>query len=472
MEIDSILCDELIQEIFRRLPPSSFSAVCLVSRRWVRLFRSSTAALSLQLNNPIDLPRLFSFLSQHSFLFSLSISTTTPSATAAVSSDRLLNSIALSCPNLRELRFLNDPVSPFSLFSLSTSCPQLCSLSITLSRPVELNWVARLRFLKDLSIFITGSSLEFSSPEFNYNQLPEIYRAGLNLESLCLSGCRGSDYGLNWLWKNCNNLKKLKLKSCDGVGDNSSFSSFIKKCRGLQEVELRTCRTIIDGVLMKIAENSISLNSLLVYDGGSKEGLLQFISNNKCQLQKLDLRLPLDLDNDHLIAIGENFRFLSSLRLQSCCLVTGEGLKSLVRAMNDDNNLDELALINCDVIEREPGLLSTLGQNLKRLRKLDLSYNETLLDKELISILGSCNNLIELKLRGCRRLTNAATVCVSRSCKKLQILDLMFCSKIESEAIELFLLNSTDLKRLVIEQSKISAAAEILASNKSIEIVV
>lgn len=253
------------------------------------------------------------------------------------------------------------------------------------------------------------------------------------------------------------------------MGDNASFSAFIKRSKGLQEVELRTCRTIMDGVLLKLAENCVSLTSLLVYDGGSKEGLHQFIANSRCELQKLDLRLPLDLDNSHLIAIAENLRCLSSLRLQSCCLVTGEGLRTLGRAMND--RLEELALVNCDIIEREPGLLATLGQSLKRLLRLELSYNEMLPDKELTSMLASCSNLVELRLRGCHRLTNAATVCVSKNCKELQVLDIMYCSQLGSEAVELFLMNSSHLIKVAVEESKLSVAAITMASNKFIDLV-
>ena len=57
-----------------------------------------------------------------------------------------------------------------------------------------------------------------------------------------------------------------------------SFSAFIKGFETLKEMELRTSRTLADGVLLKLAEGSVSLSSLLVYDGGSKEGLLQLIS--------------------------------------------------------------------------------------------------------------------------------------------------------------------------------------------------
>ncbi|XP_027101830.2 uncharacterized protein [Coffea arabica] len=463
--MDSILCDELLQEIFHRLPPSSSAAVSLVSKRWLRLLRSSTVALSLTfISTPLALPSLSSFLSHHPYLSSLSLSDSSSSSFSS-SSHHLLQSIASSCPNLRHLRFLAEPVSGFSLLSLSNSCPHLSSLTITLSRPLCFQWLAPLRALKDLSVFITGSETEL----FSYNGFASVLDAELNLESLSLCGSRGVDYGLNFLWRNCKKLEKLKLKSCECVGDNASFSAFIKGLETLKEVELRTSRTVADGVLLKLAEGSVSLSSLLVYDGGSKEGLLQFISHSRADVQKLDLRLPLDLDNDHLIAVAENFRTLSSLRLQSCCLVTGEGLKTIGRALSEE--LEELALINCDVVEREPGLLTTLGQNLKRLRKLDLSYNELLLDKELSAMLVSSSNLKELKLRGCNRLTNMAMVSMARRCKQLETVDIMYCCRIEMEAVELFLSNSSHLRQLQVEESKLSVVAKKLVSKNCIEIV-
>lgn len=291
--------------------------------------------------------------------------------------------------------------------------------------------------------------------------------AELGLETLCLSGIGAGDWGLGWLWRSSRKLKKLQLKSCEGVGDGGSFSSFVTCLQGVQEVELRTCRSIVDGVLLQLAENCHSLTSLLVYDGGSREGLLRFFSQCRCNLQKLDFRLPLDLKNDHLLAVATNFRSLSSLRLQSCCLVSGEGLKALGTAVN--SGLEELALINCDVVEREPGLLTTLGQNLRQLRKLDLSYNEMLLDKEFMSMLVSCNCLIDLRVRGCKGLTNASLITMLKICKRLESVDIMHCSRIQAEAIEFFILNSPQLRLVQVEQSKISDVAKMWASHKFIE---
>ncbi|KAF2308466.1 hypothetical protein GH714_009834 [Hevea brasiliensis] len=211
----------------------------------------------------------------------------------------------------------------------------------------------------------------------------------------------------------------------------------------LQELELRTCRSIVDGVLIRLAENCESLNSLLVYDGGSREGFLHFINN--C-------------------------RGLSTLRLRSCCLVTGEGLKALGIAMSS-GLLKELALINCDVVERESGLLATLGQHLKQLSKLDLSHNESLLDKEFISMLVSCNNLVDLRLRGCKGLTSLAILSMFKSCKRLENVDIIHCCGIEAEAIEFFVLNSPRLRRMQVEESKVSDVARTWASHKLIEVV-
>ncbi|XP_052188196.1 EIN3-binding F-box protein 1-like [Diospyros lotus] len=458
--MDTILCDELLQEIFRRLPPSSSSAVSLVSKRWLRLFRSSRTCLSLRLS-PHCHSSLPSFLSCFPFLSSLSLAFSAPASSSFA--DRFLISAASSCPNLRHLRLLAGPVSLFPLLSLSSSCPRLCSLSIAFSRPLSFHWLLHFRSLKDLSVVASSAAGQFDSVQFHSSC--QQADAELQLENLALSAIRHGDCGLDWLWRSCKKLKKLQLRSCEAIS-----TRFVECLKSLQEVELRTCRAIVDVILSNLAEDCSSLKSLLVYDGGSKSGLLRFLNRSRCNFQKLDLRLPLDLNNDHLLAVAENFRGLSSLRLQSCCLVTAEGLRTIGIAMGDE--LEELALINCDVMARNPGLLTALGQNLRRLKKLDLSYNETLMDIEFTSMLASCNSLRELKLRGCKGLTNATIVSMSKTCKHLESVDMLDCCGIEAEAVELFLLNSPRLSRVQVEESKVSDAARSWALNKFIEIAV
>ncbi|KAF9678861.1 hypothetical protein SADUNF_Sadunf07G0080200 [Salix dunnii] len=132
------------------------------------------------------------------------------------------------------------------------------------------------------------------------------------------------DYGVGCLWRSCKRLKKLQLESCE--------------------------------------ENCDSLYSLLVYDGGNREGLHHFISSCRCDLKKL-------------------------------------------------------------------------------------VYNEFLLDKEFISMLVSCNCLIELNLRRCVGLTTVSMVSIFKDCRKLQSVDIMHCDGIGAEAVELFCPQFTTTER-------------------------
>lgn len=485
--MDNMLCDELLQEIFTKLstaPSSSSSSlsVCLVSKRWLKLYRASKTSLSLRIipDNSMVFS-MSSLLSNYPFVSSLSVALSSSESTTTTSSrsnpsffDHLLFVVSSSCSNLKHLRFSAGPVSVSSLLSLSEACNHLTSLSVSLSRPLCFKWVASFSCLKELSVCACDADEVENEVFQRYREtglcLNEEIDTELGLESLCLSGIRSEDMCVGWLWRSCKRLTKLQLKSCSGIGDGGSYANFAKCLQGLEEVKLRTCRSIVDVVLLNLAENCDSLNSLLVYDGCSREGLLQFISHCRCNLQKLDLRLPLDLNNVHLSAVAAKFRGLSVLRLQSCCLVSGDGLKALGVAMS--SGLEELALINCDVVDREPGLLASLGQSLKQLRKLDLSYNEMLLDKEFMAMLVSCNYLTELKLRGCKGLTSMAVVSMSKSCKRLQTIDIMHCCRVGAEAVELFVLNSPQLRRVEVDENKLSDVARTWASHKFIEVVV
>ncbi|KAE9599490.1 hypothetical protein Lal_00039495 [Lupinus albus] len=466
--MDNILCDELIEEIFQKLPQSCSSSLSLVSKRWLHLHRSSTTSLSLHLSHQSSLSII---LSHYPFLSSLYIhlcSSSTTTTTPFTHSSHLLSIVSSSCFNLRVLGFHVGPVSLSSLTSLSKACTFLTSLSITLPRPIFLKWVLSFPSLKHLTIEFHEDEVENNHGVWESYDFDDDEGVELGLESVCFVGIHGDDYGVGWLWRRCKKLKRLKLQKCQGIG--GSYSCFVKCLKGLEDVEIRTCRAVADMVLLKLAENCDSLNSLSLYDGGgSREALLYFFSQCSSNLNKLDLRLPMDLDNNHLQSMAMNFRGITSLRLQSCYLLSGEGLKAIGMGMSD--GLEELALINCDVVGREYGLLATLGQHLRRLTKLDLSHNEMLLDKELISMLVSCVHLIDLRLRGCKRITSMAMVSMLRSCKRLENVDVMNCFGIESEAIEMFIKKSPCLRRIEVDGRKVSVAATMCASNRFIEVI-
>uniref|UniRef100_A0A0D3C078 F-box domain-containing protein n=1 Tax=Brassica oleracea var. oleracea TaxID=109376 RepID=A0A0D3C078_BRAOL len=447
--MEEILFDEILQEIFTRLPSSSsslptFESVPLVSKRWLRLYRASKTSMSLRVN-PHDssvITFLPSILHNHPSLSSLwfvsdpKIPILFPSAAESNFNDHLISIVSSRCFNLRKLCFLVNPLPPSSLLPLSTSL-SLTSLSLKLLGPVSFNWVASFPSLKDLSVDVCSRNSSGSLTGSNPN--PEVVELGL--ESVSLTGIQSDDTGVTWLWRRCRKLKKLCLKSCETIGETELFALCLKN---VEEIELRTCRSIVDVVLLKVSEICESLNSLLIYDGGNKDGLVHFMNNSRCNdtLKTLDLRLPMDLMDEHLVSLAASFKSLSALRLTSCYFVTGHSLKIL--ALSFCSSLEELSLRSCDAVEREPGV---------------------------VSMLASCSGLVELDLRGCKNLTGSVLVSLNKSCVELRSLDIASCRLIQAGEVEAFVMKSQRLKKIVVEENKITEAAMRWASSKLIDVV-
>ncbi|KAH7850771.1 hypothetical protein Vadar_002739 [Vaccinium darrowii] len=392
MEMDRILCDELLEEVLRRIPlrPSVSADVSLVSKRWLRLYRSSISCLHLRLSPDNCAPTSLSSFLSHFPRLVLLFATIVGGDDVSNFPDQILLSIASSCPKLRALRLKSEPVSLFPLISLSTSCPHLTSLHIAQARPFSFHWLVFLHSLQMLTIVFTPVPGEVDQVD----ALQRNFNAALKLETLVLDGIQRCDFGFASLWRSCKNLKTLRLYRCDGIGDDTSASSFVDCFNGLQEVELKWCGSIVNDILMRLVENCTSLNTLLIY---------------------------------HV------------------------GLKTMALAMS--SKLEELSLINCKV---EPGLLVTLGQRFRNLRELDLSFNEMLVDEEFISMLASCNCLRGLNVRGCEGLANASVVSMFKSCKQLESVDILNCPGIGAEAVELLVLNCPQLRLIWVEESKLS----------------
>ncbi|KAF3775165.1 F-box/LRR-repeat protein 4 [Nymphaea thermarum] len=447
--MDSLLCDELLQQILQRLPSSSdVNSASLVCKRWLSLRRSYTTSLSLRLPLPANGSSLSSLLSHYPGLSTLTLISDAPNSDHLLA-DRALVSVSSVCRNLSHLRFLVGPVTASALQHLSSSCKSLLFLKIVAYRSVDFWWLAGFPALRELSVRFLDYSEDGSSsdPSFDCPGDP-----GLGLESVCLTGIGSGNVGIDWIWRNCKKITKLQLCSCGGIGNPLSDSSFLSMLSGIREIELITCRSITRNLLFLVAEHCRSLDSLVLYDGGDKEALLQVI--RRCRsLRKIDLRLPLDFDDDGLVAIAHSCSGLRSLCLRSCGLVSGGSLRSLARDLTS-GTLEELVLVNCDAVERDPGLLTLLGQRFKGLRKLDLSYNEALLDGEVGSMLASCRNLTEIRLGGCKGLTDSTISSIVNNCRALQIVDIDHCHKVTAEGVGL-LLQIPTLKQIVVEQRKI-----------------
>ncbi|CAL5368015.1 unnamed protein product [Camellia sinensis] len=110
---------------------------------------------------------------------------------------------------------------------------------------LQFHWLISFHSLKDLSIVFNTGQFDLHKLNLTDSMIGNS-ETKLQLETLGLSGIQHCDYGLSWLWRSCKQLKKLQLRSCYAIGDESSLSSFVECLIGLQEVELWTCRAIIN----------------------------------------------------------------------------------------------------------------------------------------------------------------------------------------------------------------------------------
>ncbi|KAF6172466.1 hypothetical protein GIB67_006979, partial [Kingdonia uniflora] len=424
-EMDNVLCDELLLGILQRLPPSSSPAVSLVSKRWLHNYRISKTSISLRI--PANNASFPYSLSQYPYLSSLSL-------TSDISS-HCSKSQFFTGPVFLRIPSDNSSVSCFSYFLCKY--PFLSSLSL-----VSDNAYRDCVVFNDLLYSVASSCLNLRHLRFFAGPVPPsalfslpISRnlTSLNISSFALLPC----YGMN------SNLVRGSSSelSCEGTSDGVSSNSFKKCLHGIEELELRISRAIVDVVLLQLEHNCESLKSLLVYDGSSRGGFHHFFcrSIGKRNLRSLDLCLPLDLDKDHLFAIAVNFKDLMSLLLQNCYLITGKGLRTLGLSMSDI--LEELSLINCDVAKREPRLLTMLGQNLRVLKILDLELTET------------------------------AMVSMSKNCIFLENVDINQCWGIGERGIEVLAVNFPRLRRIEADQGNLADVTRTRAMKKSIEVV-
>nr|ACG45187.1 hypothetical protein [Zea mays] len=473
--MDTALCDDLLQVVFGLLPPSAAPAVSLVSRRWLALLRAATSSLSLRLPAS-SAATLAALLSHYPFLAALTV---VSAGTPVHDADAVLLAVAAApaASRLSTLRLLPDwAVSPAALLTVCPALAGLTSLHLTAVRPLSFRWLKLLPRLKSFALVNSAAAVDSAgSSSDDADGEAEDVAGTLPLEKLSLCGIRSGDRGLGWLWRRCGSLKWLQLRACDGTGDGPASLAFAGCLAGLLALELRACRAVADRVLLLAADHCRTLTSLLVYDGGGSEALHRFIQQRAAGLHTLDLRLPLDLHNDHLLAIGADSvhnatHGLASLRLQSCVLITGDGLRSLARTAAGAG-IEELALVSCDVVEWEPGLLTFLSQSMPRLRRLNLSYNETLNDKVIGAMLSSCRNLIDIRLRGCRGLTGGSLLSLLRHCgQSLEILDISRCPGIAIGNVELFAQRAARLNHVIIEESAMSEELKAIAQKKGMKV--
>ncbi|EFJ09989.1 hypothetical protein SELMODRAFT_447499 [Selaginella moellendorffii] len=459
--INTLLCDELLSEILSRLHSTQDrKSATLVCKRWLSLEGRIKTKLGLCVPDPSTILSLCSSIHalfhRYSHLVSLAV-VSEGDQHDSQALDLILSAMASSCPLLRELRFLAGPVTTSGLEPLARACNCLVSLELVALATQHLPVLNEFRSLSELSL--TGCLSGDSS------DLAGVPDGDLPLDKLCVEGIGARNSGLGWLWRSCHKLRRLEFFGCQGIGD-SDIASLAWCLPNLQELRLRRCRCIATQVLLMVAEVCHGLKVLIFMDGGDMNGLHRIVRS--CQsLETLELRLPLDLFNEDLAIIAQNCLSLKILRLYSCWMGTGNGFKLLGTQMK--SSLEELVLIRCRAIVQDTGTLAYLGQDLKSLRRLDVSENDHLADREITGLLHSSGDrLIHLRLRRCRKVTDATLEFIGQKCRALSNLVITSCDGISPAGVAMVLAGCPSLKKLWVEKEKVTSDACRLAKVKGI----
>ncbi|OWM67079.1 F-box/LRR-repeat protein 3 isoform X2 [Punica granatum] len=248
-------------------------------------------------------------------------------------------------------------------------------------------------------------------------------------------------------------LEDLILEGCFGIDDNS-LAAVKQGCKSLKALDISSCQNISHVGLSSIASSTEGLQQLTLAYGSPVTAPLA------ASLKKLIMLQSIKLDGcsvtcSGLKAIGSCFVSLRELSLSKCSGVTDEGFSFLVTRQKQLKKLDitccrqitdvsiahvtssctgltSLRMESCCLVSKEAFVL--IGQRCHSLEELDLTDNEV--DDEGLKSIGRCSRLTVLKLGICLNITDEGLTHIGRSCSKLVELDLYRSAGISGSGIQ------------------------------------
>ncbi|KAF2303512.1 hypothetical protein GH714_018887 [Hevea brasiliensis] len=285
-----LLSDELLLQIFSRLPLSCYVSNSLVCKRWLYLHGRLVQSLKLTdlsflnsgrifyrfpnlteidiVNACIRTPRNSGILLTHKNL-SIHIGTQFSGTDFIEKSDLLpsdlldsgLEMIAQRYPNLRRISAIG--ASETGLLSISNECETLQELELHCCGDLSLKGISRCRNLQlvkligcfdgfynsvvsDIGLTILAQGcrrlvkLELCGCEGSYDGIKAIGQCCQMLEELTLFDHR-MDGGWLAALSFCSNLKTLRLQSCKSIDSSPGLDKHLGSCHTLEELHLQQC---------------------------------------------------------------------------------------------------------------------------------------------------------------------------------------------------------------------------------------
>ncbi|KAL6556723.1 Transcription factor COE2 [Orobanche gracilis] len=341
-------------------------------------------------------------------------------------SDKGLISIAKNCPNLMSVVLEScSNIGNESLKALGQNCRNLKSVTLNSCPLIGDQGVAGL--FTSAGNILTKANLQALS--ISDVSLAVIGHYGYALTDLALSDLRKVNERGFWVMGKGQGLKKLKslsITSCQGVSD-TGLGAIGQGCLDLKMVVLRKCLLVSDSGLVSFAKAAASLESL-------------------------------KLDGTHRITQFGVFSVLvnSSGKLKALTLLNCMGIRDVVFGISLTSvccSLRSLTVRNCSGVGNF--CLGMLGKLCPNLTHVDLSGLQGITDSGVLplfqnpeagvvkAILSGCVNMTDsvvseitrlhgetlevLNMDGCKNLSDASLIAISKNCSVLRELDVSQC---------------------------------------------
>ncbi|KAK1271162.1 hypothetical protein QJS04_geneDACA005929 [Acorus gramineus] len=398
--LDLSLCPRVTDASLSSLPVSPSLAAVVLSPRSVGISRYGVAGLVDRCRNLVEIDL----------------------SDAAGVDDAAVAVIGRGCANLEALRLSRCVgVTDIGVAWVAVGCRRLKRLC--------LRWCVKVT---DLGVGLVAAkceeirSLDLSYVQITEKCLPAVLRLR-KLENLALVGCVGiDDEGLMALKQGCKSLETLDLSYCENV-THAGLSYLTNGCDRLCQLNL-SYGSLVNNSLGNCLGKLSNLQSIRL-DGShvTCPGLMA-IGTCGISLKELSLSKCSGVRDEGLCFLVEKHKDLVKLDITCCRSITYLSIASITTSCT---SLTSLRMESCSLVSKEAFIL--IGQRCRFLEELDVTDNE--LDNEGLKAISRCLELTSLKIGICLNITDEGLIDVGTHCHKLQELDLYRCASITDSGV-------------------------------------
>ena len=328
-------------------------------------------------------------------------------------------------------------------------CAQLTGVSVR-----RLSLLSHQLYSLNLSGCLSLSTPSINLLFANLQELIDLDVTGL----ICVT-----DKSLRILSARSKKIKTLKLSCCRNVS-GEGVMIIAERCKDLEGLWIGNIRGIGDDVMEKLGECK-KLSILHVNDclGMTDQSLLKFVqADDQLQFKNYSLEI-LNLCNNESITnsgiekLAKGSPRLRSLMLSGCTQISDVALDHLVAycPMMETLDLEECSITNL-------GLTIIANSNWTLcLKHLCLSYCDAITDTSVLYLLNRCQQLIELEVDNCSKLTDGLLDGIAASKYRIQNLEVFDCRGISDKAISRLEANGVRVRSFYTVQQRRTRYSDI-----------